>query len=184
MQKVSKQSLAMIALSILLAISIALTFTFAALSDTKKATGTITFSGGGSVVWNTSSSGVLEANGANGDAKFTLTETNFTFAADGKTATLKTGVFTDEDKVTFSNESDNTMYYKVSVNITGLGGNATSSAVITADNAKGSIAKDGSAKVFTLSEILPNFALTGDNLGNVSTVTIEITAEFNYNAAY
>ena len=43
MQKVSKQSLAMIALSILLAISIALTFTFAALSASKTATGTITF---------------------------------------------------------------------------------------------------------------------------------------------
>ena len=46
MQKVSKQSLAMIALSILLAISIALTFTFAALQDSKTATGTITFSDG------------------------------------------------------------------------------------------------------------------------------------------
>ena len=49
MQKVSKQSLAMLALSILLAISIALTFTFAALSGSKKATGTITFSGGFSI---------------------------------------------------------------------------------------------------------------------------------------
>ena len=46
MQKVSKQSLAMLALSILLAISIALTFTFAALSATKTATGTITFGNG------------------------------------------------------------------------------------------------------------------------------------------
>ena len=45
MQKVSKQSLAMIALSILLAISIALTFTFAALADKKTATGEITFIG-------------------------------------------------------------------------------------------------------------------------------------------
>ena len=45
MQKVSKQSLAMIALSILLAISIALTFTFAALTNEKTATGTITFAG-------------------------------------------------------------------------------------------------------------------------------------------
>ena len=45
MQKVSKQSLAMIALSILLAISIALTFTFAGLSANKTAKGTITFSG-------------------------------------------------------------------------------------------------------------------------------------------
>ena len=49
MQKVSKQSLAMLALSILLAISIALTFTFAALNSTKTATGTITFSGNVSV---------------------------------------------------------------------------------------------------------------------------------------
>ena len=45
MQKVSKQSLAMIAHSILLAISIALTFTFAALTTKKTATGTITFTG-------------------------------------------------------------------------------------------------------------------------------------------
>ncbi len=45
MQKVSKQSLAMIALSILLAISIALTFTFAVAQSTKTAKGTITFSG-------------------------------------------------------------------------------------------------------------------------------------------
>ena len=52
MQKVSKQSLAMIALSILLAISIALTFTFAALSSSSKATGTVTFSGNVSVKYN------------------------------------------------------------------------------------------------------------------------------------
>ena len=46
MQKVSKQSLAMLALSILLAISIALTFTFAAgFSDSKNAEGTINFAG-------------------------------------------------------------------------------------------------------------------------------------------
>ena len=51
MQKVSKQSLAMIALSILLAISIALTFTFAALAKTKTATGTITFSGDTGIVY-------------------------------------------------------------------------------------------------------------------------------------
>ena len=46
MQKVSKQSLAMIALSILLAISIALTFTFAlTAAKQKQANGTITFGG-------------------------------------------------------------------------------------------------------------------------------------------
>ena len=52
MQKVSKQSLAMLALSILLAISIALTFTFAVAQDTKTATGTITFSGQAALVIN------------------------------------------------------------------------------------------------------------------------------------
>ena len=53
MQKVSKQSLAMIALSILLAISIALTFTFAAIAGkTDKATGTITFSGASALLIN------------------------------------------------------------------------------------------------------------------------------------
>ncbi len=59
MQKVSKQSLAMIALSILLAISIALTFTFAALQDRKTATGTITFSGDASVTWSGTGLGTL-----------------------------------------------------------------------------------------------------------------------------
>jgi len=48
MQKqVSKQSLAVLALSILLAISMALTATFAAFSATKSATGTISFTSAG-----------------------------------------------------------------------------------------------------------------------------------------
>ena len=54
MQKVSKQSLAMLALSILLAISIALTFTFANLYDTKTATGTISFEGTVAIQFGTS----------------------------------------------------------------------------------------------------------------------------------
>ena len=52
MQKVSKQSLAMIALSILLAISIALTFTFALTGIRNTATGTITFTGNASILIN------------------------------------------------------------------------------------------------------------------------------------
>ena len=51
MQKVSKQSLAMLALSILLAISIALTFTFAATNTSKTATGTISFNNGIAMVF-------------------------------------------------------------------------------------------------------------------------------------
>ena len=52
MQKVSKQSLAMLALSILLAISIALTFTFAAVSQARTATGTINFAGSSAILIN------------------------------------------------------------------------------------------------------------------------------------
>ncbi len=63
MQKVSKQSLAMLALSILLAISIALTFTFAALTAQRTATGSITFSGNVAITYDGS-----ETNGT-----FTLT---------------------------------------------------------------------------------------------------------------
>ena len=63
MQKVSKQSLAMLALSILLAISIALTFTFAALTAQQKtATGTITFNGTLAI---TMSGGAISADGSN-----------------------------------------------------------------------------------------------------------------------
>ena len=79
MQKVSKQSLAMIALSILLAISIALTFTFAALAKTKTATGTIQFSGDKGIVYTGLASGednltfkvAYDADGA-----YTLSEVN------------------------------------------------------------------------------------------------------------
>ena len=68
MQKVSKQSLAMIALSILLAISIALTFTFAAIAGkTDKATGTITFSGDVAIQ-------MAGFEGTTGAYTFTLTE--------------------------------------------------------------------------------------------------------------
>ena len=51
MQKISRKSLAVATLSLLLVISMALTFTFAALVTTKKATGTITFTGGVGIVY-------------------------------------------------------------------------------------------------------------------------------------
>ena len=76
MQKVSKQSLAMLALSILLAISIALTFTFAAASVSKTAQGTITFTGSYAVAW----TGGTESEG---NITFTLAETCFDVTASG-----------------------------------------------------------------------------------------------------
>ena len=84
MQKVSKQSLAMLALSILLAISIALTFTFAAAAP-KTATGTITFSGDTFIAW---SGGTVN----DGNTTITLQQSNFTLTqqSDGTVdATLK-----------------------------------------------------------------------------------------------
>ncbi len=79
MQKVSKQSLAMLALSILLAISIALTFTFAALQDSKTATGTITFQGGVGLVYD----GLTNADGA--------MEFSITYSDEGKPTLAVTG---------------------------------------------------------------------------------------------
>ena len=83
MQKVSKQSLAMIALSILLAISIALTFTFAVAQSTKTAKGTITFSGDKYV--SLTSSGTDAVIGSEGNATITFAQTDFilTQQADG-----------------------------------------------------------------------------------------------------
>ena len=79
MQKVSKQSLAMIALSILLAISIALTFTFAAVANVSKtATGTLTFSGKYSIVWAGGDDVNIESDNAGNGMTFTLDESWFT----------------------------------------------------------------------------------------------------------
>ena len=78
MQKVSKQSLAMIALSILLAISIALTFTFAAVANVSKtATGTLTFSGKYSIVWAGGGDVSIDSDNAGNGMTFTLDETWF-----------------------------------------------------------------------------------------------------------
>ena len=90
MQKVSKQSLAMLALSILLAISIALTFTFATLSNTKTATGTITFTGEVGLVF----SGITDTDNfafdltVDGNGNITIADTN-TNATDYNAATVK-----------------------------------------------------------------------------------------------
>ena len=85
MQKVSKQSLAMIALSILLAISIALTFTFAALAKEKTATGTITFTGEQGIIYTglaSSAENLTFKVAYNADGGFTLSDVNT--AADDK----------------------------------------------------------------------------------------------------
>ncbi len=106
MQKVSKQSLAMIALSILLAISIALTFTFAALSESSTASGTITFSGNVTVKYggNKTDEGtiVFTANYAasGGIAANSVTTDNKSFVIDGSAAYAKiTFTYTGQEGV-------------------------------------------------------------------------------------
>ena len=100
MQKVSKQSLAMIALSILLAISIALTFTFAALTATRTATGTITLSGTVSVEWSYTGNDYVKIDDGKG-ASINLTDGDFDFnLRDNKTvATLKSTVYAELSKL-------------------------------------------------------------------------------------
>ncbi len=84
MQKVSKQSLAMIALSILLAISIALTMTFAALSANRTATGSITFSGNVSITYNDlAQDGTFNLQPNYGDSNFTIPDTGAEFKISG-----------------------------------------------------------------------------------------------------
>ena len=107
MQKVSKQSLAMIALSILLAISIALTFTFAALQESKTAKGTIKFEGDASV---TLSGGDVAGN----VMTFNLSNDDFTFDTRGGKTTA--GVITsklDAYTIQFSNSSTVELTWKI-----------------------------------------------------------------------
>ena len=117
MQKVSKQSLAMIALSILLAISIALTFTFAGLSATETATGTITFSAGGSVTWadNNEKKNETMVTISNGSLTLNLTDANFDIEADGKSATLNSATkeYLQGCVLTFNNTSNSVMKTKI-----------------------------------------------------------------------
>ena len=83
MQKVSKQSLAMLALSILLAISIALTFTFAALAaEQKTVNGTITFQGNVAIELG---EGFVSESGNTYTISLTATDTGITIPA---TATI------------------------------------------------------------------------------------------------
>ena len=168
----------MIALSILLAISIALTFTFALLSDSRTATGTIQFSGSGSVVWSTR--GALEADGNN--VKFELDETDFDISANGSKGTLSAGVFSEEDFVTFTNSSKKVMYYKVSVNATALVG-----CTLTTNfkGGTGQIDKSGNPVTFTMDQILSGLELAITNVDEMKTArAIVITAEFKYDGTY
>ena len=120
MQKVSKQSLAMLALSILLAISIALTFTFAALADKKTATGTISFTGN-----------VALLVGATGS------ETGADYSFDIADATDENSVNTALAGVSFKlSDTSQAAYVRVTAEVQ-LNGNTTGAVELSAKTASG-----------------------------------------------
>ena len=120
MQKVSKQSLAMLALSILLAISIALTFTFAALADKKTATGTISFTGNVALL--------VGATGSEAGSNYEFNITN---------ATDEDSVNTELAKVSFKlSETSQAAYVRVTAEVQ-LNGNTTGAVELSAKTASG-----------------------------------------------
>ena len=181
MQKVSKQSLAMIALSILLAISIALTVTFAAMQDSKTATGTITFTGGASVAWNLNDANTAYANVSGGNLTITLDNDDFDFADNSgiTKATLKSAVWTELQKITLTikNTSSTSLNYKVSLTSDGEGitENFTTTEIkgtltnATGDDTNGVVNKNF-IDIFTSEFVV-------DNADEFTTGTFEVTAE-------
>ena len=176
MQKVSKQSLAMLALSILLAISIALTFTFAGLTNSKTAQGTITFDGNVAIVL-----GGTFAPGDVKDYKLTL-------------AVSDNGEI-DLSGATIGLAADSTAAY-VKVTVAALtGDNATSGAVVmeadlTADGwttltgtTFTSEAKLSAGDSINLGDLI-SITVNLDKLNGTDSVTFDITVDAQAGAAY
>ena len=170
MQKVSKQSLAMLALSILLAISIALTFTFAAMQDSKKAQGSITFSGEASVTW---AGG--EAGPEGFQQKYSFDNDDFTFTTDnGKTvATLNVAALTTQ-KVTFSNTATTALTWKIEATDIGSG-----IAVVLKTGLTGTLS--GGTEEKTLAQILESVTIA--DADNFESATFTLTASIGAAAA-
>ena len=161
MQKVSKQSLAMIALSILLAISIALTFTFAALTASKTATGTITFQGEASVTW-TGGTADTEA----GSVKFTLTNKDFDVTSTGATLNATGKAVLAGIKVTITNSATTQLNYSITMP-------TVSGATITSADIEGTVAS-GDENSGTVEKNL------GDFISNITFTTAQMDAKVTF----
>ena len=184
MQKVSRQSLAMLALSILLAISIALTLTFAALSDSKTATGTITFSG----------NVALELTGFDGsEPTYTFTIDNptdasainsalanyqFALASTSQNAYISVKiVITGQTGITFAQTNQPTGYNAATGDSFATGYTWMSTAAFAADSSTGDLADFMTANEFETSDLV----IGGD--GNVENVSISVTIKAGSNVA-
>ncbi len=161
MQKVSKQSLAMIALSILLAISIALTFTFAGLTASKTATGTITFSGEATVAW---SGGTVN----DGNTTFTLVNADFNVTSAGATLNDTGKTKLEDISVTITNTATTTLNYSISMaTATGVTFSEVTGTLASGDANSGTITKN-------LKELITNISLTTAQM--TDSVTFVVTA--------
>ena len=161
MQKVSKQSLAMIALSILLAISIALTFTFAAAQSSKTATGTITFSGTAALV-------IGGFNGTADAGTFTISVgTNGTVSVAGKDTNALNGMSFGLTKTSAP------AYIKVAISVNGsnieIGSEAKTKAVAV---------KMSNPTEFTVSQSDSNIMTTSSKVAANTTWTLDKVLSF------
>ncbi len=182
MQKVSKQSLAMIALSILLAISIALTFTFAALSATKTATGTITLSGTVSVEWSYTGTGYVTID-SDDDASINLTDKDFDFnLKNNKTvATLKNTVYSELSNlsVTIKNGASSSLVWAI-----GTAADSESKITLTQTDEYSSTYSTGTldgvriqSMTVSFDKIIKSISINDVNTFGTSGVNFTITAE-------
>ena len=117
MQKVSKQKLAILLLTVLLAISIALTISFASLRTNEEVNGSITFAGGLAIAI---SSPVAEENGITFTAQGN--GLNIAFAEEAFTYDGEQAVLSEEAKATLGtanvliqSSADKVFYYKVEI---------------------------------------------------------------------
>ena len=189
MQKVSKQSLAMIALSILLAISIALTFTFAAAQDTKTATGTITFSGTGALLLDgfagTGEAGTFTITVSNGsilnylgtENKSSLSDLKFGLASTSAPAYVKVAISVKGNNIGLG-DSTKCVNATLKSNVAALG---------TADTIEGGSAytctdKQEAGKTWTVADLI-DFAADSTKYVNEpdgsSKITLTVTASTN-----
>ena len=171
MQKTSKQGLTILALSILLAISFALTITFASFRVTESANGTVTFTGDVSVAWTDNASGLNFIGTGTAGCEFTLNETHFQYDAEMTTATLNESArkALEKIKVTFTNNSKLNMTWTIAPN-----NEVTPSGLVISyfDDLTGDVAaKSGDTagtKELTLAQIIEEITVTMDGFTGTS----------------
>ena len=187
MQKVSKQSLAMIALSILLAISIALTFTFAAWSDSKTAKGTITFVAGGYLSWvdeNTQTDESLVSVTSDGNVTVKLTDRHFSMDESGTSATLNqaTKTYLANCRWVFRNDSNSIMRTKITLN-NELGSDNTYEGLYTTETNWTTVEAKNERKVYATS-LFGGLSITNQTTPNgikgFSDKSFTYTAQFTF----